>query len=108
MGINLQSEKGNIAVLRITDLLKKAEFDALQTVAGKHMKPTDSFKLLILLTNFKGWEKAEGWGDLTFFSKHGDKITKNRNRWRPQMGNRIQDVCRSRLPCCTSRILQLE
>ncbi len=75
MGLSIEQEQGN-AVLRITGLLKKSEFDALQTAADKKMKPTDTFKLLVILSNFQGWERAEGWGDLTFFSKHGDQITK--------------------------------
>ena len=33
-------------------------------------------KLLVLLEGFEGWERHPDWGDLSFYSEHGDRITR--------------------------------
>ena len=76
MGLTIREEDGNLMMMRLTGLLKKAELDAVQAAAAKRLGPNTSIKLLIVEVNFKGWERGADWGDLSFYAKYGDKITK--------------------------------
>ena len=76
MGVTIQAEDERMAVMRITGLLKKSEFDALQAEAAKRLGPDASVKLLIIVEDFKGWERGTDWGDLTFFHEYGGKIAR--------------------------------
>jgi len=48
----------------------------VQAGAAKGLKPDVNIKLLIILEDFKGWERGSDWGDMNFYAEHGDKITK--------------------------------
>ncbi len=78
MGITFKKDDGGVFVMRITGILKKSELDALQSAAAKVMDadPLLRGKVLIIAVNFQGWERGADWGDLTFFNKYGDKVTK--------------------------------
>ena len=76
MGLTIREENGNLMVMRVTGLLKKTEFDAVQAAAAKRLGPNTSVKLMIIEVNFEGWERGVEWGDLSFYAKYGDKITK--------------------------------
>ena len=78
MEMTVKDECGNIYVMRITGLLKKSECDVIQNEAAKAMDndPQMQAKILLIVENFMGWEKGADWGDTSFFSRHGEKITK--------------------------------
>jgi hypothetical protein len=76
MGAAVQHEDGNVSVLRVNGLLRKAELDAVQKSEAAWWEPATRVKLLVIVENFEGWERNEGWGDMTFFLKHGDQIEK--------------------------------
>lgn len=76
MGITVQQENPNLYMIQVTGMLKKSELDAMQTAAAKELQPDSSFKLLIILENFKGWQRGPDWGDMNFYAEHGDKIAK--------------------------------
>jgi hypothetical protein len=76
MGITIEREEGNLRVLRITGLLRKSEFDAALAIEAKQWGPATRVKVLVIVENFKGWERGADWGDLTFFENHGDQIDK--------------------------------
>ncbi|MCI0499885.1 MAG: STAS/SEC14 domain-containing protein [Planctomycetales bacterium] len=76
MGITVQQESPDVGVMRITGLLKKSEMDAVQAAAAKDLQSGASVKMLIVLENFKGWERGSDWGDMNFYAEHGDKIAK--------------------------------
>ncbi len=78
MGVLVQEEQGNVQLMRITGLLKKSELDAVQAAAAKKLGHDSSlsFKLLIIVENFEGWERGVDWDDMSFYAKYGDKITK--------------------------------
>ena len=76
MGATIQQEEGDLIVLRITGLLRKAEFDAaLEAEAGK-WKPETKVKVLVILEDFKGWERGADWGDVSFLLEHDKQIDK--------------------------------
>ncbi len=78
MGVTVQEEQDGVQLMRITGLLKKSELDAVQAEAAKKLDsdPSLSFKLLIVVENFAGWERGADWDDMSFYAGYGDKITK--------------------------------
>lgn len=78
MGATIRQQQGDLYVMRITGLLRKSELDVLQAAAAKVLEgdPSLRVKLLVLLEKFEGWERNPDWGDMSFYSEHGNKITK--------------------------------
>jgi hypothetical protein len=76
MGITVQEESPDLTVLRITGLLKKSELDAVQAVAAAKWGPDTRVRLLMIVENFRGWDRDPNWGDLTFYAEHSEKIIK--------------------------------
>lgn len=76
MGLTIKQEGADIGVMEVTGLLKKSEMDAVQAEAAKKLAPSAAVKLMIILKDFEGWDSQGDWGDLTFYSEHGDKIIK--------------------------------
>jgi hypothetical protein len=76
MGITVQEELGDLAVMRITGQLKKSELDAVQAAASKKLNNDSRVKLLMIVEDFKGWEGGVDWGDMSFYAEYGDKIAK--------------------------------
>ena len=76
MGVMIEREEGNLRVLRIIGVLRKSEFDAALATEANQWRPTTRVKVLVIVENFKGWERGADWGDMTFFEKHGDQIDK--------------------------------
>ena len=76
MGLVVERESGDVWVLRISGLLRKAEQDNVQAEAAKSFEAGGSAKLLVIAEDFRGWEPGADWGDMTFLVKYGDKITK--------------------------------
>jgi hypothetical protein len=76
MGITAQEESRNVFVIRISGLLKKAEWDAGQAMAAKKWENLDNVRILVILEDFEGWEKNDSWGDMSFYIEHREKIKK--------------------------------
>ncbi len=76
MGVTIEREKGNLIVLRIRGLLRKSEWDAVLPTEARQWGPTTRVKVLVILEDFKGWERGADWGDITFFDTYGDQIDK--------------------------------
>lgn len=76
MGISIQKEDGDVYVLQITGMLTRKEFDEVRANASKKLGFFDRVKLLVITDKFDGWEPGADWGDSSFFSWHGWKITK--------------------------------
>jgi hypothetical protein len=76
MSVSIQSGKGDVYVLQISGVLGKKEFEELRANAGKKLGFFDRVKLLVIADKFDGWEPGADWGDSTFFTWHGWKITK--------------------------------
>ena len=76
MSANLEQHPDRLLVLRITGELKKSELDAVQSEFVQKIAGTGTIKLLVLLENFTGWERSEGWGDTDFFFSHRNDFEK--------------------------------
>ncbi len=76
MPITIEPGGGNLKILRLKGLLKKSELDAVLGTETRQWGATTHMKVLLILEDFKGWEKGANWGDMTFFEAHGDQIDK--------------------------------
>jgi hypothetical protein len=76
MGVTIQQEEGNLRVLRITGLLRKSEMDAALETEAKKWKPETKVKVLVMVEDFKGWERGADWGDVSFLLEHDKQIDK--------------------------------
>ncbi len=76
MAVTIEPAGGNLRILRLKGMLKKSELDSVLAAETRQWGPTIHVKVLLILEDFKGWEKGANWGDLTFFEAHGDQIDK--------------------------------
>lgn len=81
MGITVEHQSDNLRadglrVLRVSGQLRKNELDSALVAEAANWGPSDHFKVLIIVTDFKGWERGANWGDMTFFETHGDRMDK--------------------------------
>ncbi len=74
MSISLQHDGDNVYRLEISGLMKKADLQRSESALGEELRRIGRAKLLVLLTDFNGWEPHANWNDLTFYVKHGDAI----------------------------------
>jgi hypothetical protein len=76
MGVTIQQEQGNLTVLRITGLLRKSEMDAALAAEARNWGSGTRVKVLVLVEDFKGFERGADWGDIAFLIKHDHQIDK--------------------------------
>lgn len=76
MSVTIHQENINLNVMRISGLLRKSELDTAQKEAASQWKDSVGHKVLVIIESFKGWEKSEDWGDMTFYIEYRDKIAK--------------------------------
>lgn len=74
---SLRKDAANLYVLRIGGLLNKATVDNIQAVARRDIETgATNLKLLLILQEFRGWKRGDDWGDLDFFAKYENQISK--------------------------------
>jgi len=76
MSVSIEKGEGDVRILTITGTLTKKEFDELRAKAGKELGFFDRVRMLVIAEKFEGWEPGADWGDSSFYSWHGWKITK--------------------------------
>ncbi len=76
MGVMIEREEGDLRVLRITGLLRKSQWDAVLATEARQWGPTTHVKVLVMMEDFKDWERGVDWGDITFFDTYGDQVDK--------------------------------
>ena len=76
MSVTIQQEEGNVRVLRITGLLRKAEMDSVFATEAQEWGPTTRVRVLVMVEGFEGFERGANWEDMTFFEKYGDQVDK--------------------------------
>ena len=74
MPITMQHEGANIYRLNMSGRLVKSEFDRVQESLAAEIGRIGPVRLLVVLSQFTGWDKDPNWGDLGFYVAHGDKI----------------------------------
>lgn len=76
MPINLEFEKGSLAVFRVSGTLGRVEFERAQSQCEAKIRELGRVKILVLMDNFAGWEKTEGWEDMSFADRNDEFIDK--------------------------------
>jgi len=71
MPVKCEFEARNLGVFTVSGELGKAEYQKAQQVAEAAIQKFRTIKILIVLEDFAGWERAEGWEDLSF-PEHND------------------------------------
>src|SRR5262245_16443889 len=75
MGASIVNE-GELRVLRLTGMLRKAELDAIQWGEAVQLAPGKRMNVLVLAEEFVGWHRDDRWDDVSFVSTYGDRIAK--------------------------------
>lgn len=76
MAIDWILKEGNLIELTISGQLDLKNYQAMQTKLESVVKDADNSNLLILLKNFSGWSKNEGWGDVSAHDRIDPYINK--------------------------------
>ena len=74
--------------VRVTDLLRLADQQAVQTLATELIEQGKKPRLLVVVDHFQGWERNAKWDDVGFLVEYGDDIEKIAivadERWKDQ------------------------
>jgi len=76
MPVTWKIESGNVLVFTISGTLEKEEYLQAQREAESAIESMGTIKVLIVLVNFSGWERAQGWDDLSFSDRNDRYIEK--------------------------------
>ena len=76
MPVNFSLENGNIGLFKVSGKLGKDELEQAQNECEAVIQKTGNIKILAVLDNFQGWEKAKGWEDLSFAERNDPYIEK--------------------------------
>jgi len=76
MGAELIEAHDGVLTVRFSGKLKFSELQAVQQAAGDAIEKNGKVRVLCLAEDFGGWEKSEGWGDVSFQAKYDPFIEK--------------------------------
>ena len=65
MPIEWKLEDNNLALFNVSGQLGKDEYQQIQSQTISAIQKLGQIKVLVLLKDFKGWEAAKGWGDIS-------------------------------------------
>ncbi|RTR26302.1 STAS/SEC14 domain-containing protein [Shewanella atlantica] len=79
-------EASNIFLINVSKKLGIAELRQAQGNCESTIKAVGNIKILVVLSDFQGWEKAQGWEDISFAEKNDAYIDKiaivgDKERW---------------------------
>ena len=69
-------DASNIVLINISRKLGIEELKQSQGECESAIKAVGNIKLLVILSDFQGWEKAKGWEDMSFSEKNDAYIDK--------------------------------
>jgi hypothetical protein len=67
---------GEIWVVRLTGMIRKAEMDTIQNEAIKELPAEKKVRILVIAEDFLGWQRGDPWGDVSFIANYGDRMEK--------------------------------
>lgn len=86
MAIEWKLEDGGLALFNVSGKLGIDEYLKIQSDIESIIQKVGQIKVLVLLNNFEGWEKAEGWGDTSGTDRIDPSISKfaivGEEKWR--------------------------
>jgi hypothetical protein len=76
MPIEIIDAAGRLLQVKIRGMLRKADYDRMIQLAKQSIAREGKIRALAILDEFDGWERHEGWGDVTFMMEQGQHIEK--------------------------------
>ena len=76
MSVTWGVERDNVGVFRISGQLRQTELASAQHECETLIRKFGHVKILIVLEDFEGWERAEGWEDMSFTERNDPFIQK--------------------------------
>lgn len=76
MPVNWEIDTDGLGVFTVSGKLTLDDLQQAQNQAELVIKKLGEIKLLIILDGFSGWEKSEGWEDLSFGERNDQFIKK--------------------------------
>jgi hypothetical protein len=76
MAFTIIDKSGPILSARISGELRKAEVSEIQAAALETIRRCGKISALFLLENFRGWQRGDEWGDISFLVEHDKDIAK--------------------------------
>ncbi len=89
MAFEIIKVEDSVVHIRIKDLMQVADKNKLESLGTDMISKGKKIRLVVLLENFKGWEKSDVWGDVEFMMDHVDDIVRmaivGDERWKEQV-----------------------
>ncbi len=86
MPVSWNIEDNNLIAFTVLGQLGKSEYDKIHEELASIANKIGTVKILILLKDFDGWEKAEGWDDFSSLEQSDKNIKKmaivGEEKWR--------------------------
>ena len=76
MAVELIDIAGKLLQIKIQGMLKKTDYDRIIQIAKESIAREGKVRALIILDGFEGWERHEGWGDVSFMTGQGQHFEK--------------------------------
>ena len=76
MPLEIMDASGKLLQIKITGMLKKADYDRIIQIAKEAIAREGKVRALVILEGFEGWERREDWGDVSFMMGQGQHIEK--------------------------------
>jgi hypothetical protein len=76
MPIEWNSEADNLVVFRVSGTFRKTELEKAQSECEAIIRKLGQIKILVIMDNFTGWERTEGWEDMSFADRNDPFIDK--------------------------------
>ena len=76
MPVEIIDVSGKLLQLKVRGLLKKADHERIIQIAKAAIEREGKIRALIVAEDFEGWERHEGWGDVSFMIEEGQHVEK--------------------------------
>ena len=76
MPVEIIDASGKLLQLKVRGMLKKTDHERLIQIAQQAIARDGKVRALLILEAFEGWERHEGWGDVSFMMDQGQHIEK--------------------------------
>ena len=76
MPVEIIDASGKLLQIKIRGMLKKADYDRIIQIAKEAIAREGKVRALAILDGVEGWERHEGWGDVSFMMEEGQQIEK--------------------------------
>ena len=89
MSMEMHVESQRLLVVQVRGILRRVELDECQRAVSKMISAVGKANALVLLDGFRGWERTEKWGDVSFLTEHDSDLEKiaivGQETWRDEV-----------------------